>query len=58
MTRSMTAFARNQATDFAPWRVSQKKLDSKDVKRLVSHLKRFGRLPKGGCPKNQTKLFD
>jgi DNA invertase Pin-like site-specific DNA recombinase/IS30 family transposase len=52
------AIARNQATDFAPWRVSQQKLDSKDVKRLVSHLKRFGRLPKGGCPKNQKKLFD
>jgi len=52
------AISRNQITDFAPWRVSKAELDSKRVQGLVAHLKRFGRLPRGGCPKDQGDLFD
>jgi hypothetical protein len=52
------AVSRNQVTDFAPWRVSKAELDSERVQRLVAHLKRLGRLPKGGCPKQQSDLFD
>ena len=52
------AISRNQITDFAPWRISKAELDSKRVQGLVSYLKRFGRLPKGGCPKDQVDLFD
>ena len=40
------AISRNQITDFAPWRVSKKELDSERVRRLVSYLKQFGRLPR------------
>lgn len=47
----------NQITDFAPWRVSRQQLDSEDVQRLVRTLKATGRLPKGGCPKQQRSLF-
>jgi len=52
------AISRNQTTDFAPWSVSKAELDSERVQRLVGHLKRCGRLPKGGCPEGQTDLFD
>ena len=51
------AISRNQITDFAPWRVTRKELDSEEVQHLVRHLKAFGRLPRGGCPKTQPKLF-
>jgi len=52
------AISRNQVTDFAPWRIPRTILDSKLVQGLVAILKETGRLPKGGCPKNQTTLFD
>jgi DNA invertase Pin-like site-specific DNA recombinase len=51
------AISRRQVTDFAPWRLAKQDLDSRSVRRLVRHLKRFGRLPKGGCPEGQEKLF-
>ena len=52
------AVSPNQVTDFAPWRVSRQELDSDRVQRLVRVLKQTGRLPKGGCPENQSTLFD
>ena len=52
------AVSPNQVTDFAPWRVSRQELDSDQVQRLVRVLKQTGRLPKGGCPENQSTLFD
>jgi hypothetical protein len=33
-------------------------LDSERVQSLIGHLKRFGRLPKGGCPEDQSELFE
>jgi len=48
----------NQITEYAPWRVSRRELDSDRVRSLVRVLKETGRLPKGGCPKNQLTLFD
>lgn len=48
----------NQITDFAPWRVSRKELDSEHVQRFVRVLKETKRLPKGGWPKNHKRLFD
>ena len=51
------ALSRNQITDFAPWRLTKQELDSEPVRRLVRHLKRSGRLPRGGCPEDQEKLF-
>jgi DNA invertase Pin-like site-specific DNA recombinase len=54
----MGAISKNQITDFAPWRVSRKELDSDRVQALVRVLKATGRLPKGGCPKNQLMFFD
>ncbi len=54
----MGAISKNQITDFAPWKVSRAELDSDCVQGLVKTLKETGRLPKGGCPKNQQRLFD
>ncbi len=39
------AVSRNQITDFAPWRMSKKQLDSDHVQSLVRFLKDTGRLP-------------
>ncbi len=55
---SLGAVAPNQITDFAPWRVSRTELDSPRVRELVATLKAAGRLPKGGCPEGQRRLFD
>ncbi|MFT7484542.1 MAG: DNA invertase Pin-like site-specific DNA recombinase [Candidatus Paceibacteria bacterium] len=52
------AITTNQITDFAPWQVSRKEVDSEEVQRLVKGLKENGRLPKGGSPQTQTGLFD
>ncbi len=52
------AISRNQITDFAPWRLSKKQLDSEHVQSLIRHLKDTGRLPRGGSPKGQLSLFD
>jgi hypothetical protein len=48
---------KNQVTDFAPWRIPREELDSEDVQSLVRTLKAKGRLPAGGCPQAQTRLF-
>jgi DNA invertase Pin-like site-specific DNA recombinase len=49
---------RNQVTEFAPWRVEQKQLDSAEVQNAVEYLKTNGRLPKiGGPPNSQGELF-
>jgi DNA invertase Pin-like site-specific DNA recombinase len=51
------ALHNHQVTDFAPWRIPRSEVESKQVKKLVDHLKKKGRLPrKGGCPKNQLSL--
>ena len=47
----------NQVTDFAPWRIPREELDSEVVQSLVRTLKATGRLPAGGCPQAQTRLF-
>jgi hypothetical protein len=52
------AITSNQITDFAPWKVSCKELDSERVQNLIRYLKENGRLPKGGCPEDQVGLFD
>ena len=52
------AIHKNQITEFAPWRVSRAELDSEPVQRLLATLKKIGRLPKGGWPENQPRLFD
>ena len=52
------AITSNQITDFAPWKVSCKELDSERVQNLIRYLKQNGRLPKGGCPEDQVGLFD
>ena len=44
------AISKNQITEFAPWRVSRKELDSEYVQHMVRVLKATGRLPKGGSP--------
>lgn len=49
--------ARNQVSDFEPWRVSRTQLDSERVQELVGVLKAGRKLPKGGCPEDQTTLF-
>ena len=54
----MGAVAKNQITEFAPWRVSRSQLDSEYVRGLVKTLKKTGRLPRGGCPTDQPMLFD
>lgn len=54
----MGVISRNQVTDFAPCRISREDLDSERVRGLVRALKLTGRLPKGGCPKDQLGLFD
>ena len=48
----------NQISEFAPWHVSLSELDSAAFENPVKILKQTGRLPKGGCPKNQLTLFD
>jgi hypothetical protein len=49
----------NQATDFAPWRISRAQLDSERVQRLVRALKKTGRLPlERGSPQDQRSLFE
>ena len=53
----MGAISKNQVTDFAPWRISRKQLDSEQVRQLVKVLKSTGRLPKGGSPKDQLSFF-
>ncbi len=55
---SMGAISKNQITDFAPWRVSRKELDSERVQCLVRILKATGRLPSGGSPENLLTFFD
>jgi DNA invertase Pin-like site-specific DNA recombinase len=51
------ALHNHQVTDFAPWRITRAEVDSETVKKLVSYLKRTGRLPrKGGCPEDQLAL--
>ncbi len=48
----------NQVTDFAPWRIPRTQLDSEPVKKLVTALKKTGRLPaEGESPQNQHELF-
>jgi DNA invertase Pin-like site-specific DNA recombinase len=47
----------NQVTDFAPWRIPKKELDSEVVQDLVSTLRATGRLPAWGSPQTQTRLF-
>ncbi len=47
----------NQVTDFAPWRIPRQELDSEVVQSLVRTLKATGRLPAGGSPQAQTRLF-
>ncbi|MBK8979473.1 MAG: recombinase family protein [Planctomycetes bacterium] len=49
---------RNQASRFAPWRVSRAQLESERVQRVLGILKATGRLPRGGWPENQRGLFD
>ncbi len=48
----------NQVTDFAPWQVDRRQLDSDEVQTMVKVLKTTGRLPKGGSPDLQPGLFD
>jgi DNA invertase Pin-like site-specific DNA recombinase len=55
---AMGAVSKNQVTDFAPCRIRREELDSEHVQKLVRILKATGRLPKGGCSKNQLTLFD
>jgi AraC-like DNA-binding protein len=52
------AITTNQITEFAPWRVARTEVESERVQDLVRHLKRTGRLPKGGCRQTQPGLFD
>jgi hypothetical protein len=47
----------NQVTEFAPWRVSRAELDSDRVRAVVKVQKETGRLPPGGCPEGQGRLF-
>lgn len=47
----------NQVTDFAPWRIPRKELDSEVVQDLVQTLRATGRLPAWGSPQTQTRLF-
>jgi hypothetical protein len=46
-----------QVTEFAPWRIPKNELDSTHTRDLVEVLKASGRLPKGGSPKGQGRLF-
>lgn len=52
------SISKNQITDFAPWRISRKELDSERVQELVRILKSTGRFPKGGASQIQRDLFD
>jgi DNA invertase Pin-like site-specific DNA recombinase len=53
------ALTNHQVTDFAPWRIPRSEVESAQVKKLVDHLKKTGRLPRQrGCPEGQLSLTD
>jgi hypothetical protein len=52
------AIHNGQVTDFAPWRIDRNELESDEVQELVAFMKKHGRFPKGGSPRNQPGLFD
>lgn len=47
-----------RVTEFAPWRIPRRQLDSEIVQQLVKVLKDKGRFPKGGLSNFQPTLFD
>ena len=47
-----------RVTEFAPWRIPRRQLDSEIVQVLVKTLKEKGRFPKGGLNQFQPSLFD
>ncbi|MBI4880694.1 MAG: recombinase family protein [Planctomycetes bacterium] len=47
-----------QVTEYAPWQIAKSELDSKPLRDLISCLRATGRLPKGGSPTSQLRLFD
>ena len=52
------ALTNHQITDFAPWKIPRKQVESDDVKRLVKILKDTGRIPDNVVMhENQTSLF-
>jgi DNA invertase Pin-like site-specific DNA recombinase len=49
---------KQQVTDFAPWSISKRQLDSAEVQRAVRSLKATGRVTaQGGCLDGQRSLF-
>ncbi len=51
------AIAKNQVTDFAPWKIARDELDSRRVRELVHGIQSSGRLPRGDVPALQRSPF-